>query len=106
MTGSGVVVQDGVEYHDVTSGFYVLPRLQDNNVTLLIAPRLSRVSPNQAAIFDVQNVETTASGRLGEWIQIGGISRQYNNKSKRNLVDTKQRGQEHRNILLKVEELK
>lgn len=106
VTGGGVVVQDGVEYRDVTSGFYVLPRLQGENVTLLIASHLSRVSPNQAAIFDVQNVETTASGRLGEWIQIGGVSQQYNNESKRNLLGTKQRGQERRNVLLKVEELK
>lgn len=106
VTGSGVVVQNGVEYHNVSSGFYVLPRLQGDNVTLLIAPRLSRISQNQTAIFDVQNVETTASGRLGEWIQIGGISRQYNNESKRNLIDSKQHGQEYRNVLLKVEELK
>ncbi len=106
VTGRGVVVQDGIEYRDVTSGFYVLPRLQGDNVTLLIASHLSRVSPNQAAIFDVQNVETSASGRLGEWIQIGSVSRQYNNESKRNLVGAKQRGQEHRNVLLKVEELK
>ncbi len=106
VTGSGVVVQDGVEYHDVSSGFYVLPRLQGDNVTLLIAPHLSRISPNQTGIFDIQNVETTASGRLGEWIHIGSISQDYNNERKRNLKDTKQRGQEHRNVLVKVEELK
>jgi len=106
VTGSGVVVQDGVEYQDVSSGFYVLPRLQGDNVTLLIAPHLTRISPNQTGIFDIQNVETTASGRLGEWIHIGGISQEYNNERKRNLIGTKERGQEHRNILVKVEELK
>jgi type II secretory pathway component GspD/PulD (secretin) len=104
--GGGVVVQDGVEYRDVTSGFYVLPRLQGDNVTLLIAPHLSRISPNQAAIFDVQNVQTTASGRLGEWIQLGGATQHYNDDSKRNLISTKRRGQEQRNVLVKVEEIK
>jgi acetyltransferase-like isoleucine patch superfamily enzyme len=112
ITGAGVVIQDGVEYRDVTSGFYVLPRLQGDNVTLLIAPRLSRVTPNSrhsrdhAATFDIQEVETTATGRLGEWIQIGGATQHYNNDSRRNVIRTKQRGQEQRNVLIKVEEIK
>lgn len=106
VTGAGIVVQNGVEYRDVTSGFYVLPRLQGDNVTLLVAPRLSRVSPNQAAIFDIQEVETTATGRLGEWIQIGGSTQHYNNDSRANVIRTKQRGQEQRNVLIKVEEIK
>lgn len=106
VTGGGVVVQDGVEYRDVDSGFYVLPRLQGDNVTLLIAPKLSRVSPNQAAIFDIQSVETTASGRLGEWIPLGGATQHYNDDSKQNFISTKRRGQEQRNVLVKVEEIK
>lgn len=106
VTGGGVVVSNGVEYRDVTSGFYVLPRLQGDNVTLLVAPHLSRVSPNQAAIFDIQEVETTATGRLGEWIQIGGTTQHFNNDSRANVIRTKQRGQEARNVLIKVEEVK
>lgn len=106
VTGGGVVVQDGVEYRDVESGFYVLPRIQGDNVTLLISPKLSRVSPNQAAIFDIQNVETTVSGRLGEWIPVGGVTQHFNDSSKRNLISTKRRGQEQRNVLVKVEEIK
>jgi len=104
--GGGVVVQDGVEYRDVESGFYVLPRIQGDKVTLLISSKLSRVTPNQAAIFDIQNVETTANGRLGEWIPVGGATQHFNDSSKRNLISTKRRGQEQRNVLVKVEEIK
>jgi type II/III secretion system protein len=106
VTAGGIVYQDGVEYRDVTSGFYVLPRLQGDNVTLLVAPHLSRVTPGEAAIFDVQNVETTASGRLGEWIQLGGTTQHYNDDSRRNAISTQRRGQEQRNVLIKVEEIK
>ena len=107
VTAGGVVTTTGgVEYRDVTSGFYVLPRLQGNNVTLLVAPRLSRTTPGQAAIFDIQEVETTASGRLGEWIQIGGATQHYNDDGRANVIRTKQRGQEARNVLIKVEEIK
>ncbi len=103
--GGGIVVQDSVEYHDVTSGFYVLPRLQGNKVTLLVAPHLSKIHPDQGAVFDVQNVETTVSGKLGKWIPIGGVTQHFNDESSRNLVSTRRRGQEQRTILIKVEEL-
>ncbi len=106
VTGAGVVVQNGIEYRDVTSGFYVLPRLQGDNVTLLVAPSLSRVTPGQAAVFDIQNVETTASGKLGEWIQIGGATQHFNDDSRTNAIRTKRRGQEQRTVLIKVEEIK
>lgn len=107
VTAGGVVTTTGgVEYRDVTSGFYVLPRLQGNNVTLLVAPKLSRTTPGQAAIFDIQEVETTASGRLGEWIQIGGATQHFNDDGRANVIRTKQRGQEARNVLIKVEEIK
>jgi len=103
--GGAVVVQDGIEYRDVTSGFYVLPRLQGNNVTLLISPHLSRIHPHQGAVFDIQNVETTASGKLGEWIRVGGATQHFNDDNRRNLITTRRRGQEQRTVLIKVEEL-
>ncbi len=106
VTGGSVVVLDGVEYRDVESGFYVLPRIQGDNVTLLISPRLSRVGPDQTAIFDIQNVETTVSGQLGKWIPIGGTTQHSNDSSERNLISTKRRDQEQRNVLVKVEEIK
>ena len=106
VTNGGVVVNEGVQYRDVTSGFYVLPRLSGDNVTLMVSPQLSRVTPNQAATFDVQNVETTVSGKLGEWIAIGGATQHYNDDNRHNTISTKRRGQEQRNVLIKVEEIK
>lgn len=106
VTGGGVVVQNGVEYRDVTSGFYVLPRLSGDRVTLLIAPQLNRVNKYQGDVFDVQSVETTASGYLGEWIQLGGINQNFNSDTNRNLISTRRRGQETRNIAIKVVEIK
>ncbi|NKB36675.1 MAG: hypothetical protein GKR93_05810 [Gammaproteobacteria bacterium] len=105
LTPGGVVIQDTINYHDVSSGFYVLPRVNGDRVTLQISPRLSRVQPNQAAIFEVQNAETTTIGRLGEWIQIGGITQQFNRNKRENLRSTRQNGQEQRSILVKVEEI-
>ena len=107
VTRGGIVVQDTTEYRDVTSGFYVLPRLQNGDrVTLLISPQLSRVKPNQGAVFEVQNAETTVSGYLGEWINIGGVNRNINDGSSGILHSTRHQERENRSILVKVEEIK
>lgn len=106
VTPDGVVVNDNIEYHDATSGFYVLPRLNGDRVTLLVAPRLSRIKPGQAPVFDVQNVETTASGRLGEWIELGGIDQSFSDNSRQTLSSSRTRGQELRSVLIKVVEIK
>ncbi len=101
----GVFIQDGIEYRDVTSGFYVLPRLQGDNVTLLVSPYLSRVNPYQQDSFDVQNVETTATGRLGQWIRVGGAAQSFSDDGSVNTISTKRRGQELRTMLIKVDEV-
>ena len=103
--GGAVVVQDGIQYRDVTSGFYVLPRLSGDRVTLLVAPQLNRVNDAQGGVFEIQNVETTATGRLGEWIELGGVSEQFDDKGNLNLTTTRRRGQEFRNIAVKVTEI-
>ena len=104
VTPGGVVVQDGVEYRDATSGFYVLPRLQGDRVTLLVSPQLSRVD-RRGPVFEIQNVETTVSGRLGEWMRIGGVDREFRDSNGRILGSSSRQRQENRAILLKVEEI-
>lgn len=105
-THAGVVSRDTIEYRDVTSGFYVLPRLNGNTVTLSVSPQLSRAHPHQGAVFDIQNIETTVAGQLGEWIQIGGVDQHFDDSNKGILHSTRRRGQEQRSVLIKVEEIK
>lgn len=95
-----IVVQDTVAYHDADSGFWVLPRLSGEVVTLLIAPRTTKVNAGVVPTFDVQGAETTVSGRLGQWIDIGGIS-QSASRSSRELPGSTT-GHEARNFTLQV----
>jgi Type II secretory pathway, component PulD len=106
VTPNGVVVNDATEYMDATTGFYVLPRLNGDQVTLLVAPSLSKASPGKAPVFDVQNVETTATGRLGEWIAIGGINQDMNSSNRRILSSSSSQRQLSNTILIKVDEVK
>jgi type II secretory pathway component GspD/PulD (secretin) len=72
-TPSGSVVQSTTTYQDIASGFYVIPRVSGDRVFLDIAPQ--RASPGQQGpgSANYQQIVTTASGRLGEWFQLGGI---------------------------------
>ena len=87
VTRSGVyppVVSQSTEYRDVQSGFYATPRLHGDRVTLEISPRQQRVTSGQpdsrqgkvtyGETVATGSITTTVSGRLGEWIEIGGAS--------------------------------
>lgn len=99
-------VTESTQYRDVVSGFYVLPRISGNQVTLEISVQNDALAPdggNQPATR-VQQLATTVSGRLGEWLVLGDISQQAADDgstiSTRNVSDM----QERRNVLLRVEE--
>lgn len=100
-------VIDSTEYREVNSGFYVLPRLNGNRVTLEISAQNDAVSPETVSgAAQIQNVTTTVSGRLGEWLDLGDLSRQGNDDGSTVSRHTASHGEERRNILLKVEEVR
>jgi type II secretory pathway component GspD/PulD (secretin) len=74
-------VYDSVDYQDITSGFYVTPRLIGNNsVSLQVQPHYRSINEERAGTIDVQESDTTVEARLGEWIQIGGIDTDASSK--------------------------
>lgn len=106
----GTQVIDSTQYQEVSSGFYVLPRVNGDRVTLEITAQNDSLAPNQPAgnfpNTRIQQTSTTVSGRLGEWLVVGGVGQQRNiddsTISTRSLSDTR----EQRNVLIKVEEIK
>jgi hypothetical protein len=74
------IVTQSTEYRDVQSGFYATPRLNGDRVTLEISPRQQRVTNDRQGnatrgeVVSGGSITTTVSGRLGEWIEIGGAS--------------------------------
>ena len=76
-TGSQVPFLSGrysSDYKAVTTGFYVLPRLRGDSVTLQVSPFKNALSQSGKGNIDTQSATTTISGRLGEWLQIGGVT--------------------------------
>jgi hypothetical protein len=66
------------ELHDVSSGFYVVPRVNGDFVTLEIQQRDDRPGMRRGYI-NTQSAATAVRGRLGEWISLGGIDTSSNN---------------------------
>jgi hypothetical protein len=99
-------VVDTVEYRDVKTGFYVRPRLSGDTVTVEINPRQESLDRSRRGAVSVQQVVTTVSGRLGEWIEIGGVDVDRTG-SQSVLLGRSSRGEmENRRVVIKVDELR
>jgi hypothetical protein len=57
---------------DVSGGFYVVPRLQGDSVMLEILQHDDRLARGRGMV-STQSTGTVVRGRLGEWLQLGGI---------------------------------
>lgn len=101
-------VVESTQYRDIVSGFYVLPRVSGDRVTLEISTQNDASAPNSSnqPAARVQQLATTLSGKLGEWLVLGDTSQQAEDNgsaiSSRNVSNVHER----RNVLLMVEEVK
>jgi hypothetical protein len=66
------------EYKDVTTGFYVLPRIHGDRVTLQIRPFKNSLAKTGKGSIETQSARTTINGRIGEWLPLGGVTEQSN----------------------------
>jgi hypothetical protein len=71
----GVRVSEGVVYVDVGQGFYALPRLAGERVSIEIRPFSDSLAGHGLDV-ETQELSTTVTGRVGEWIELGGSSQQ------------------------------
>ena len=90
-------------YRDATGGFYVIPQLNGDQVTLRISTHMDK--PEQDGSFDIQRVDTAISGRLGEWIPIGGVDEGSNQSGGSTLHRYSTTNQDDRQIYLLVKEV-
>jgi type II secretory pathway component GspD/PulD (secretin) len=101
----GAQTTDSIEYRNVTSGFTVIPRLNGDRVTLDITAKRDSPASSGGGRFDVQGIQTSVSGKLGEWIALGGETSTETSRNSgiiyRSTRDEETRGR----ILIRVEKL-
>ena len=108
---SGTVVQTprgsygsyGIDYREAPQGFYALPRLRGDEVTIEINPRHDQPSAQGGGRIDTTSMHTTVSGRLGEWIRIGGVTDTQDENRKGIISTGKKKSDEDKEVWLRVD---
>ncbi len=102
---AGAILSETLVQRDLATGFVAVPRLAGDRVTLEISPRDDVPGPLPGSV-DSTRLVTTLSGRLGDWIELGGsIGDQSGNSAGIASYGT-QAASRQRRLLLKVEELR
>jgi len=102
--GNRVVYGQDTQFLNVTTGFEVLPRLNGDRVELEIAPRLSFIGNRGVQDVHFQELRTTISAKLGEWVDLGGINTSRDEVSRAILETASTKSGERRVVRLRVEE--
>jgi type II secretory pathway component GspD/PulD (secretin) len=104
-TTSSNTVQQSIEYRNVESGFEVRPSIRGELVTLEVRPFRAKRSKSGGGIIEQQEISTTVSGKLGEWITIGGAAEQNTQSASGTIYTTGKQQNATHTVRLKVEPL-
>jgi type II secretory pathway component GspD/PulD (secretin) len=97
-TPAGVVSQEVTVVQEMTSGFEVIPRVVGDRVQVEIAQQRESAASYQRA-------GTTASGRLGEWFELGSVAMGAARDERGLASASTSGGGETRRVWIRVDEL-
>lgn len=101
--GDHVEVLEAVNFYEVTTGFWVSPQLQGEEVVLTITPHLSEPTAGVEGGIDFQELSTRVRVPLGEWVDLAG-SLQNANEVSRAILTLRAGGKtERRQVLVKID---
>lgn len=101
----GAVINERQVYRDVGQGFYALPRVNGQRVSIEISQQSDSLRMDPSGSINTQNLMSTVSGRLGEWIELGGSGRQASGQQGGAFSIGTSDARDNRSIWLKVEEV-
>ncbi len=104
ISGGVVQQQNTIRYRDVTTGFYVVPYLNGDQVTLNISPQMQRQGSIHGT-YDITSAHTTIRGQIGEWLSVGGVASSIERNRSDILRRSQTSGHDDRSIQLLVQEI-
>ena len=104
-TGPYGLIQNQTQYRNVTQGFYVTASLTGDIVHVSISSNNDKLSQNHSGAIDIQSTDTRVSGRVGEWLTLGGVSSDNQADQRDFLQRRSTQGQQDMTLRLKVEVL-
>ena len=105
-TVNGVVVQESYTPRDIVSGFFVTPRINGDAVTLDISTRREIPADLGPGSANTNRTVSSITGRLGEWIEVGGVNQSRASEGSGILSRSSEAGSLDRRVFLRVEEVK
>lgn len=106
-TINGVVVQDTAVERDLTTGFYATPRVNGDNVTIDISSQRDTQADNLGASgANISRASTTISGKLGEWLEVGGTSQSRVSEGRGMVARSSEAGALTQRVYLRVDEVR
>lgn len=105
-TPHGVRIVESTQFRDLATGFYVLPRMSGDRVILEVSPRRETPGAEGPGSVNLQRLTTTVSGRLGEWIDLGGVGQDRAEQGSNIGSRTAGTSLDQRKVFVKVEEIR
>lgn len=103
-TPQGPMVQGGTTIQNFSTGFFVVPRVSGDLVSLEVSTQRDRPIGGGAA--RTQGISTVASGRLGEWIELGGVAQSGVSDSRGILSGSQTARTQSGSVFVRVDELR
>ncbi|BFN27918.1 bacterial type II/III secretion system short domain protein [Pseudomonas sp. SCT] len=102
--GYGQIYQQ-TQYRDVLRGFYATATIHGDRVQISISSTRDRLAQGRSGVVEMQNADTRVSGRVGEWITIGGIDESADSEQRGTLRRYSTQGSQNLSMRLKVDVL-
>lgn len=93
------------QYRDVLRGFYATATVHGDRVQITISSTRDRLAQGRSNVVEIQNTDTRVSGRVGEWITLGGIDESANSAQSGTLRRYSTQGSQNLSMRLKVDVL-
>lgn len=102
--GYGQIYQQ-TQYRDVLRGFYATATVHGDRVQISISSSRDRLAQGRSGVVEVQNADTRVSGRVGEWITVGGVDESASFDQRGTLRRYSTQGSQNLSMRLKVDVL-
>jgi len=102
--GYGQIYQQ-TQYRDVLRGFYATATVHGDRVQITISSTRDRLAQGRSGVVEVQSADTRVSGRVGEWITIGGVDESASSEQRGTLRRYSTDGGQNLSMRLKVDVL-
>lgn len=94
---------NSIHYKNISTGFYVLPRISGEYVNLEIRSHSTSLNRHGQQTFSTQRASTNLRGRIGTWMPLAGVSQRAESSGSRILHSTRRNDYLDTQLYIKVE---